>query len=209
MSDPESRRARMVEEQLRRRGIRDERLLAAFLQIPRHLFVPHAVRHEAYDDHPLPIGEGQTISQPYIIALMIEALRLRGTERVLEIGTGSGYQTALLSLLVLEVYSVERMPLLAAAADERVQALEFMNVHVRTGDGTQGWPERAPYGAIIVSAATPRVPPALTDQLIEGGRLVIPLGPPHSQVLTLATKMRGQLDTRPLGGCVFVPLITP
>ena len=204
------RRVRMVHDHLRGRGVRDERVLQAFLTIPRQGFVPEALRAQAYEDHPLPIGEGQTISQPYIVALMIEALRLRGTEQVLEVGTGSGYQTALLSLLALEVSSVERLPLLAEAALARLGSLKLpmLNVHLRVGDGAEGWPERAPYDAIIVSAATPRVPPALKEQLAEGGRLVLPLGAPSSQTLTLIAKERGQLTSTALGDCVFVPLIS-
>ena len=206
--DADRRRARMVEEQLRRRAIRDERLLHACLRVPRHQFVPESLQAEAYDDRPLPIGEGQTISQPYMMALMVEALRLCGTEQVLEIGTGSGYQTAILSMLALEIYSIERIPSLAHAAHERLQALGLLNVYVQTGDGTEGWWEHAPYDAILVAAATHRVPPALAEQLAEGGRLVIPLGPPEAQTLTLCVKTQGALRATPLCGCVFVPLVS-
>ena len=200
---------RMVERQLQGRGIRDERVLAAFRRVPRHRFVPGPLRAEAYDDHPLSIGEGQTISQPYMVALMVEALRLQGSERVLEIGTGSGYQTAILSFLALEVYSVERIPLLAQTALERLRALELLNTHVRFVDGTHGWPEQAPFDAVIVSAAAAEVPHALAAQLADGGRLILPLGPPQSQVLTLVEQHGGQRSSTALCGCVFVPLITP
>ena len=212
MADPTAAaRARMVEEQLRGRGIRDERVLQAFLTVPRHHFVPEPLRAQAYEDHPLSIGEGQTISQPYIVALMLQALRLQGpmsTARVLEVGAGSGYQTALLCLLALEVYTVERVPMLAAMAEERLQSFGMRNAHVRVGDGAAGWPEAAPFDAIVVSAAAHRVPPALLEQLDEGGRLVMPLGGPQSQTLALLHRQRGQITTTSLGGCVFVPLIT-
>ncbi len=198
----------MVECQLAARGIRDARVLDACRRMPRHGFVPEPLRAEAYDDRPLPIGEGQTISQPYMTAVMLETLRLQGTERVLEIGTGSGYQTALLALLALEVCSVERIPRLAQAALERLQALALRNAQVHIGDGALGWREQAPFDAIVVSAAAPAVPPALLEQLDRGGRLVIPLGPPQGQTLTLIEQRVGGWSSTTLCGCVFVPLIT-
>ncbi|HID72737.1 TPA: protein-L-isoaspartate(D-aspartate) O-methyltransferase, partial [Candidatus Micrarchaeota archaeon] len=173
-------RRRMVEE-LRRFGIRDERVLAAMEAIPRHLFVPEHMRQLAYEDTPLPIGHGQTISQPYIVALMTEALSLKGTERVLEIGTGSGYQTAILCELAREVFSVERIPELAMGAGERLGALGYRNFHISVGDGTLGWPEEAPFDGIIVTGGIPRVPDPLWDQLAEGGRLVAPIGGRYEQ----------------------------
>jgi len=205
--DWQDRRSRMVEEQLRGRGIRDARILAAFRKIPRHLFVPGAYQREAYEDHPLPIGEHQTISQPYMVALMVEALRLQGHEKVLEVGTGSGFQTAILSELALEVYSVERLAALAEAARERLAALGVGNVHLRVGDGSLGYPEFEPYDGIIVAAAAPDAPVPLLSQLADGGRLLIPIGPPTAQTLVRIQKRFGQLDREELSGCVFVPLI--
>src|SRR3989442_3437085 len=164
-------RVQMVEQQLRQRGIRDERVLQAMATIPRHLFVPPALRSRAYDDGPLPIGAGQTISQPYIVALMSESLLLTGAETVLEVGTGSGYQAAVLSRLAKRVYSIEILPQLAKTARSRLTALGYDNVRVVVGDGNQGWAPGSPYDAIIVTAAAPQVPPALLDQLAEGGRL--------------------------------------
>jgi len=169
-------RERMVEEQLIARGIRDARLLDAFHRTPRHLFVPQEYGDLAYADRAVPAGSQQTISQPYIVALMIEALRLQGHERVLEIGTGSGYEAALLAQLALELYSVERLPELASAASRRLASLELHNVQIAVRDGTLGWPERAPFDGILVAAAAPQVPPPLLEQLAEGGRLILPLG---------------------------------
>lgn len=200
-------RARMVAEQLRARGLTDERVLAAFRKVPRHLFIQQESRHEAYTDHPLPIGGGQTISQPYIVALMAQTLCLKGHERVLEIGTGSGYQTAILAELALEVFSVERLPELLAQARGRLDALGYLNVRVSAGNGSLGWPEHAPYDAIIVSAAAPDVPPPLVDQLGEGGRMVLPIGQPQAQTLVCAQKHRGTVQHHEVASCVFVPLI--
>jgi protein-L-isoaspartate(D-aspartate) O-methyltransferase len=202
-----SQREAMVRTQLAERGIGDLRVLAAMCEVPRHEFVPETFRHDAYEDHPLPIGEGQTISQPYIVAAMLEHLALQGTDRVLEIGTGSGYVTALLSLLCAEVYSVERHAQLAALAESTLRRLEYRNVKIRVGDGSQGWPEYAPFDAILVSAATPEMPPALFTQLREGGRMVVPVGPPFSQELQLIGKVSGQLEVTILEGCRFVPLV--
>jgi protein-L-isoaspartate(D-aspartate) O-methyltransferase len=200
-------RARMVEEQLRSRGIADERVLAAFARVPRHAFVPAEFARDAYADHPIPIGGGQTISQPYIVALMVSSLALHGHERVLEVGTGSGYQAAILSHLALEVYSVERLPDLLALAAQRLAALGSANVHLSAGNGSLGWPEFAPYEGIVVSAGAPDVPPPLVAQLAEGGRLVLPVGPQDSQTLTCLRRQGGSLIRRELAGCMFVPLL--
>jgi len=201
------RREAMVRTQLAERGIRDLRVLDAMRQVPRHEFVPETFRADAYEDHPLPIGEGQTISQPYIVAAMLEHLALQSTDRVLEVGTGSGYVTALLSLLSAEVYSVERHAQLAASAESTLHRLEYRNVKIRVGDGRQGWAEYAPFDAILVSAATPEMPPALFVQLREGGRMIVPVGPPSSQELQLISKIGGQPEVRVLEGCRFVPLV--
>ena len=202
----EEQRRRMVAEQLQVRGISNPRVLAAFLKVPRHLFVPETFQHEAYADHPIPIGAGQTISQPYIVALMTQSLRLQGHERVLEIGTGSGYQMAILTELALEVYSVERLPELAEQAKRRLGALGYLNVHVTVGNGSPGWPEHAPYDGVVVTAAAPRVPPPLLDQLADHGRFVIPLGSREAQTLTLVEKHGKTVRQTPMTSCVFVPL---
>jgi protein-L-isoaspartate(D-aspartate) O-methyltransferase len=201
------RRLAMVEVQLRARGIRDERVLAAMAQVQRHLFVPPEHQDDAYGDFPLPIGEGQTISQPYVVAAMLEALSLRPEDVVLEIGTGSGYQTALLAELAREVYSIERQPRLAMRAEETLLRLGYTNVHVRVGDGTLGWPEAAPFEAIIVAAAAPQVPPSLFDQLREGARMIVPVGSTFAQELQLIRKQSGRTFVTHLDGCRFVPLI--
>lgn len=203
----EELRLRMVEEQLRGRGIADERVLAAFARVPRHIFVPSEFAREAYADHPIPIGQGQTISQPYIVALMVSSLVLQGHERVLEVGTGSGYQAAILSLLALEVFSVERLPALLALAGQRLAALGCGNVHLIPGNGSLGWPERAPYDAVVVSAGAPEVPAPLIAQLSEGGRLVLPVGPQEAQTLVCIRKQGGVLNRRDIAGCMFVPLL--
>ena len=201
----------MVRTQLAERGIRDVRVLDAMRTVPRHEFVPESLRQEAYEDHPLPIGEGQTISQPYIVAAMLEHLGLQAgdqaAERVLEVGTGSGYVTALLSLPCGEVYSVERHAQLAALAESTLRWLGYRNVKIRVGDGSQGWPEYAPFDAILVSAATAEMPPALFAQLREGGRMVVPIGPASSQELQLIRKIGGQPEVEVLEGCRFVPLV--
>jgi protein-L-isoaspartate(D-aspartate) O-methyltransferase len=203
-------RKRMVETQLRSRGIRDERLLKAMETIPRHLFVDEALRDQAYFDHPLPIDAGQTISQPYIVALMTAALELRGRERVLEIGTGSGYQTAVLAALADQVFSIERVAPLASRARKILDALDDYNVAIRIGDGTYGWREESPFDAIIVTAGAPRVPPILVEQLAVGGRLVIPVGDRHTQDLIRVVRQSeeaGDIKQEDLGGCRFVSLI--
>ena len=200
-------REEMVRTQLAARGIRALRVLDAMRKVPRHEFVPETFRQDAYEDHPLPIGEEQTISQPYIVAAMLEQLDLQATDRVLEVGTGSGYVTALLALLSAEVYSVERHAQLAALAESTLRRLEYRNVKIRVGDGSQGWAEYAPFDAILVSAATPEMPPVLIDQLREGGRKMVPVGPPFSQELQLIRKVSGQPEAEILEGCRFVPLV--
>jgi protein-L-isoaspartate(D-aspartate) O-methyltransferase len=200
-------RAEMVASQLRRRGIRDQRVLDAIERVPRHLFVPDEYRLQAYEDHPIPIGENQTISQPFIIAVSLEALALAGGESVLEVGTGSGYQTAVLALLARMVYSVERYPTLAQGAESLLAQLGFDNVRVVIGDGSHGLRDYAPFDAIVVSAAAPSLPKSLLEQLAEGGRLVIPVGPQHAQELQLVRKQEGRLGVEVLEGCRFVPLV--
>lgn len=200
-------RERMVTEQLQRRGIQDERVLAAMRKVPRHLFVDPLLGWRAYDDSPLSIGEGQTISQPYMVAVMTAALTLQGSERVLEIGTGSGYQTAVLAELAAHVYSIERVPALAERAQKTLARLEYNNVSIRVGDGTMGWPEASPFDAIVVTAGAPRVPPPLVQQLNVGGRLVIPVGSSYAQTLQRVTKRDDGIDYEELVGCVFVKLI--
>ena len=203
----EAERQRMVEEQLTARGLTDSRVLEACLTVPRHLFVPKEAQGQAYADHPIPIGSGQTISQPYMVALMTQLLRLQGHERVLEVGTGSGYQSAILAELALEVYSIERHPELAEAARQRLERLGYLNVHLRTGNGSLVWRAHAPYEGIMVTAAAPELPQSLVDQLADEGRLVIPLGPYQAQLLTLVEKRRGAVQQRAIASCVFVPLI--
>ncbi|MGD8237247.1 MAG: protein-L-isoaspartate(D-aspartate) O-methyltransferase [Armatimonadota bacterium] len=200
-------RHEMVQQQLVRRGIRDERVLAAMRTVPRHRFVPPEYLYSAYEDQPLPIGEGQTISQPYIVALMLEVLELRGDKKVLEVGTGSGYQTALLAELAHHVYTIERLPRLAAEAQERLAALGYKNISVVTGDGTEGLPYCGPFEAIIVAAAAPDFPEPLVEQLADGGRIAMPVGPRHSQSLLVGAKEGGELAKRDVCGVVFVPLI--
>jgi protein-L-isoaspartate(D-aspartate) O-methyltransferase len=202
-----AQRERMIRVQLAERGILDVRVLDAMRNVPRHEFIPESFRQEAYEDHPLPIGEGQTISQPYIVAAMLEHLALQATDRVLEVGTGSGYVTALLSLLCAEVYSVERHAQLAASAESTLHRLGYRNVKIRVGDGSQGWAEYSPFDGILVSAATPEVPPTLFAQVREGGRMMVPVGPASSQELQLIRKVGGQPEVTFLEGCRFVPLV--
>jgi protein-L-isoaspartate(D-aspartate) O-methyltransferase len=200
-------RHRMVAEQIKARGIRDERILAAMEDVPRHLFVPPHLATRAYEDGPLPIGEGQTISQPYIVAEMTQALRLTGAEKVLEIGTGSGYQTAILSRLAREVVSIERFSVFSASAEGVLRELGLENVRFRVGDGTMGVPEEAPFDRILVTAAAPKVPAPLFEQLGEGGILVIPVGGRWEQDLVRVCKKSGKAIKDFLGGCRFVPLV--
>lgn len=202
-----SLREEMVMNQIVARGIKDARVIKAFLKVPRHKFVSEKDILEAYDDHPLPIGEGQTISQPYMVALMSECLKLKGGEKVLEIGTGSGYQAAILAELANEVYSIERFPSLAERAKLILESLGYENVRIKVGDGTLGWEEFSPYDGIIVTACSPEIPPPLITQLKDKGRLVIPLGESFSQVLTVVEKFKDKLKKEEICGCVFVPLI--
>ena len=203
----ERNRRRMVEFQLRECGIRDERVLEAMFRTPRHRFVQEALGARAYNDSPLPIGEGQTISQPSLVARMTEALGLAGSEKVLDVGTGSGYQTAILAGLARRVYSVERIPSLAWKARTILESLRHYNVSVKVLDGTLGWPENSPYDAILVTAGAPEIPAELIDQLAENGRLVIPMGCEEKQTLFRLTKKRGRVEREELGPCRFVKLI--
>ena len=203
----ETVRARMVEEQLVQRGITDERVLSAMRRVPRHLFVEVPLRERAHGDHPLPIGEEQTISQPYIVGLMSQLLELRGQEKVLEVGTGSGYQTAVLAELARRVCSIERLPRLAERARTLLEHLGYDNVWVRVGSGTLGWPDEAPFDRILVTAGGPSIPPPLFQQLGEGGRMVVPVGDVANQTLTVVEKVRGEMKTRSCGDCKFVKLV--
>jgi protein-L-isoaspartate(D-aspartate) O-methyltransferase len=199
--------AKMIETQLRRRGITDAAVLAAIEGVPRHEFVAEEFRERAYDDVPLPIGDGQTISQPYIVAAMTAALHLRPGDRVLEIGAGCGYQAAILSHMAKEVFTVERRHELARSASERLARLGYANVHVHCGDGTLGLPEFAPFDAILVAAAAPAVPAPLLAQLAEGGRIILPVGDPEHQELQLIEKQGTAFLKSTLEGCRFVPLV--
>lgn len=201
-------RVQMVATQLRARDISDQRVLDAFLRVPRHEFIPEPYRDRAYDDHPLPIGDGQTISQPYIVAIMLQTLKLKSTDKVLEVGTGSGYVTALLAELTAQVYSMERHPALAADAQGVLTMLGYTNVEIVVGDGTAGLPAHALYDAIIVSAAASEPPPALVSQLAEGGRMIIPVGPADSQQLQLIRIQNGHPQISLREACRFVPLIS-
>lgn len=206
-TDLPARRRRMVETQLRSRGISEERVLTAFEEVPRHRFVEPALLQSAYGDHALPIGEGQTISQPYMVALMTQELRPQPGDRVLEIGTGSGYQAAILSRLVRTVFTVERLPGLARRAQEVLRELGVDNVIQRTGDGSLGWSRFAPFEGIVVTAGAPKIPEALLEQLAEGGRLVIPVGTGSRQMLRILERRGGRLLESNGGACTFVPLI--
>jgi protein-L-isoaspartate(D-aspartate) O-methyltransferase len=207
MTDPATAR-QMVDSQLRARGISDPRVLDAMLRVPRHQFIPEPYRAEAYEDHPLPIGDGQTISQPYVVAVMLEALQINPSDTVLEVGTGSGYVTALLAELSANVFSIERHPALAAAARHVLAALGYANAEVLTGDGTLGLPAHAPFDAILVSAAAPQLPPALLAQLREAGRMIIPIGPPDAQQLHFIRIINGQAVISLREPVRFVPLIS-
>lgn len=202
-----SLRARMVEYQLRQRGIHDERVLKAFQKVPRHRFVRPQDIWYAYEDYPLPIGFGQTISQPYMVALMTELLSLQGDERVLEVGTGSGYQAAILAELAREVFTIERIPELAERARKILEELGYTNVRVVIGDGSRGIPEKAPFDAIVVTAAAPSPPEALLRQLSDGGRLVVPIGSRALQELMRYTRRGAAFEGESFGACVFVPLV--
>lgn len=208
MKDPFAHlRQQMVEYQIARRGVADERVLDAMCKVPRHLFVPPEYTDEAYDDHPLPIGSGQTISQPYIVAFMTEQLALQGDENVLEVGTGSGYQAAVLAQLVRKVHTIERVPELANLAVERFKQLKINNIQVHIGDGSLGWPPAAPYQAILVTAAAPDAPQALLDQLALGGRLIVPVGERFHQNLELWRRDKDGLHYQNVLPVMFVPLM--
>jgi len=200
-------RLRMVEEQIAGRGIKDPRLIVAMRKVPRHLFVEEALQDQAYSDHPLPIGEKQTISQPYMVALMTEALALTGKEKVLEIGTGSGYQAAILAELASKVFTVERILSLAMRARELLLQLNYSNVEVKFSDGTVGWPDESPFDAIMVTAGSPEIPQPLIDQLKVGGRMAIPVGDANAQDLIRIVKTEDGIKKENWGGCRFVKLI--
>ena len=204
--DMTEERNEMVREQIQARGIHDPRVLEAMREVKRHLFVPAESAEDAYEDYPLPIGEGQTISQPYIVALMTELLELKAEDRVLEIGTGSGYQGAILSRLAREVYSIEIVPSLGETARKRLDLLGYDNVQVKVGDGYQGWPEKAPFDAIIVTAAPPEIPQALVEQLAEGGRMVVPVGTNYQELMRL-DKKDGRVTKRVITAVRFVPMV--
>ncbi|MBN1546144.1 MAG: protein-L-isoaspartate(D-aspartate) O-methyltransferase [Syntrophaceae bacterium] len=203
-------RLRMVDTQIRARGVKDARVLAAMEKIPRHFFVDDGLIEQAHQDNPLPIGEGQTISQPYIVAMMTQAMEILKKDKVLEIGTGSGYQTAILAELADQVFSVERIAILASRARKCLDALGYFNVAIRVGDGTYGWREEAPFNAVIVTAGAPAIPQILIDQLAVGGRLVVPVGDRQMQTLFKITRLSedpADLKKENLGGCRFVDLI--
>ncbi len=202
------KRHKMVETQIKARGVKDEKVLRAMEKVPRHLFVPQEYLDEAYDDHPLPIGYGQTISQPYIVAYMTELLNLKPGDKVLEIGTGSGYQAAILAEITDEVYTVEIIPELARSAEERLRRLGYDKIKVLNADGYYGWEEHAPYDAIIVTCAPDHIPQPLVQQLKDGGRMVIPVGPPGGlQTLWLVEKVGGEVRTYSMMGVLFVPML--
>ena len=200
-------RRKMVEEQLVERGINDLRLLEVVSRVPRHLFVQESLQHRAYGDTPLPIGENQTISQPYIVGAMTEALHLKGEERVLEIGTGSGYQTAIIAELCRQVFTIERLNNLSRKAQNVLESLNYMNIVFKMFDGTYGWPDQAPFDAILITASAPEIPGSLVKQLGDGGRLVAPIGEADKQKLVVLTKNGDRVSRRDLGDCKFVPLI--
>lgn len=209
MVDFEQARRRMVEEQIVARGVRDPRVLAAMRTVPRHLFLPEAHRHHAYEDHPLPIGDGQTISQPYIVAAMTEALDIGPDHRVLEIGTGSGYQAAILCALARVVYTVEVIERLSVAARRVLASLGVNNARFRVGDGHAGWPEQAPFDRVMVTAGADVMPLGLVGQLVDGGKIVVPVENSGSQTLTLGVKHGSRLVQRPLMAVAFVPFVRP
>jgi len=202
------RRQLMVEKDIKARGISDAKVLQAMGRVPRHLLVDEYIRDRVYEDYPLPIGEGQTISQPYVVALMTESLKLKPGDKVLEIGTGSGYQAVILAEIVKDVYTIEIRRGLAEKAEKRVNELGYKNIRIKYGDGYFGWEEQAPFDAIIITASANHIPPPLIKQLKEGGRLIIPLGSTvYYQTLTLATKIKGELDLEQISSVVFVPMV--
>ena len=200
-------RRKMVEEQLVERGIKDLGVLEAMSRVPRHLFAQESLQHRAYGDTPLPIGENQTISQPYIVGAMTAALGLKGEERVLEIGTGSGYQTAVIAELARQVFTIERLNNLSRKAQKILEGLNYMNIVFKMFDGTYGWPDQAPFDAILITASSKEIPQSLVKQLGEGGRLVAPTGDANEQKLVVLTKNGSHVSRRELGACKFVPLI--
>jgi protein-L-isoaspartate(D-aspartate) O-methyltransferase len=203
----ERQREEMVRSQIKARGIKDPEVLAAFRRVPRHLFVSEALRDQAYGDYPLPIGEQQTISQPYIVAEMTQALELEKDDRVLEIGTGSGYQAAILAEIVYRVYTIERIRSLHIQARSLFDKLQYHNIVTRYGDGTKGWQQESPFNAIIVTAGAPEIPESLADQLVVGGRLVVPVGNQHTQELIKIDRRENSYRQTNLGGCRFVKLV--
>jgi protein-L-isoaspartate(D-aspartate) O-methyltransferase len=207
VNESKSERERMVKEQISARGVKDKRVIEAMLHVPRHVFVESVYRHQAYNDYPLPVGHGQTISQPYMVAVMTELLELKGDEVVLEIGTGSGYQAAILALLCSKVYTIERIAELTKQARSRLENLGFRNVSFMVGDGSIGWSEYAPYNGIMITAGAPDVPNSLIEQLAENGRLVIPIGSEYYQVLNVVKKHKGRIYRKELFECTFVPLL--
>ena len=200
-------RRKMVEEQLVERGVKDLRLLEAMSRVPRHLFAQDSLQHRAYGDTPLPIGENQTLSQPYIVGAMTEALALKGEERVLEIGTGSGYQTAIIAELARQVFTIERLNNLSRKAQKILEGLNYMNIVFKMFDGTYGWPDQAPFDAILITASAREIPESLIKQLGDGGRLVAPVGETDKQKLVVLTKKGDRVSRKNLGDCKFVPLI--
>ena len=207
MKETELARLTMVQEQIIKRGINDAAVIKAMQKVPRHKFIDENFLSQVYEDHPLPIGDGQTISQPYMVALMTQSLELKGGERVLEVGTGSGYQAAILAEIAGEVYSIERFADLARKAEGILSELNYSNVKIKIDDGTAGWSEAAPFDGIIVTAGAPDVPPSLVRQLADGGKLVIPVGGKFMQTLSVLKKEGGKLRQKDICGCVFVPLV--
>ena len=203
----DEKRKRMVQEQLVPRGIKDKKVLEVFAKVPRHKFLSEELLFASYQDHPLPIGCGQTISQPYMVALMTESLLLKGGEKVLEIGTGSGYQAAILAEIAKEVYSIECIAELSCSAKKALDELGYENIFLKVGDGTLGWEEKAPFDGIIVTAGSPNIPQTLINQLKEGGRLIMPVGSAFGQMLIRVTKTKQGLKQEDICACVFVPLI--
>jgi len=197
----------MIKHQLLNRGIKDKKVIAAMRKLPRHLFIEEDLTNMAYDDHPLPIGEGQTISQPYMVAAMTEELDLKKKDRALEIGTGSGYQTAILAEICKEVYTIERIKSLSHKAEETLKRLGYRNIYFKVGDGTVGWDKHSPFDKILVTAGAPNIPDTLFNQLREKGKMIIPIGDRFSQILTLIEKINNSLKKRALFECIFVPLI--
>ena len=200
-------RRKMIEEQLVNRGVKDLRIMEAMNRIPRHLFVHESMQHKAYGDFPLPIGDNQTISQPYIVAAMTETLQLKKTDRVLEIGTGSGYQTALLAEMAGQVFTIERIRSLGMKSQKLLERLNYMNIVFKVFDGTYGWPDQAPFDAILITASTREIPKMLVDQLGESGRLIAPVGDLEQQNLTVLTREHDRITSQEIGYCKFVPLV--